>query len=56
MSNLSSVDYVGHFDRCLVYNNDYFKLYGGRSIKGKSILQMIELLLSIKTTWHQGEF
>jgi hypothetical protein len=28
------------------FTNDFFKLNGGRSIKSKSILQMIELLLS----------
>ena len=38
------------------FNNDYKKLNGGRSIKSKPILQMIELLPSIKTMWRQGEF
>ena len=34
------------------FANDYFKFNGGRSIKGKPILQMIEFLPSIKTSWH----
>jgi hypothetical protein len=31
------------------FTNDYFKLNGGRSIKLKSILQMIESFCSIET-------
>ena len=38
------------------FADDYVKLNGGRSIKCNFMLQMIELLPSIKTTWHRGEF
>ena len=34
------------------FANDYVKLNEGRSIKWKSILQMIEPLRGIETAWH----